>query len=476
MMFRIFPYIFLLFFISCSSDNRKYENSFDIPLLEKNDRFRNLGEYDSLVNLNKNYYRQAEEMSYEEGKALCYVNLARVNTTLENYQKAQILFENADAILKKSDNNLHKAVFNSNYARFNAELRRLDQALQNNAEAIKYLENDQKSAFARKLMAETYGYSSDYLNLKKRHKEAIFYLYKAKSIDHSRRINLFFGNHYTSFAELKLDSAEIYLRKIIEDPNPEAAMDVDALAANTILGEGYIQKKQFDKAEAVLNRALEIDKKTRHIYAQYTKYIYNDLKRLYEDKGDKDKAYYYLQLYADATDKTNSALLRTINQDMESFILEAKKDSERHERNIRWVILLSVAGLFLLGIYTWKMINILRTKKKNLRLESESLKNIMNNKKDEEIMELARNNDPEFLNQFKEAYPKFISNLLTINPNLEDSELAFCALLKMHFSSKEIAHYTLVQHRTVQQKKYRIRKKLNIPTETDTYHFFDDLT
>ncbi|MEF9478878.1 hypothetical protein OWR28_15180 [Chryseobacterium sp. 1B4] len=49
-------------------------------------------------------------------------------------------------------------------------------------------------------------------------------------------------------------------------------------------------------------------------------------------------------------------------------------------------------------------------------------------------------------------------------------------MLKLHFTSKEIASYTLVQHRSVQQKKYRIRKKLNIPKETDIYHFFDTLT
>lgn len=475
MMFRVLLYLFLLFFISCSSNEEKYERSFDIPLLEKNNKFQNLGEYDSLVNLNKKYYRQAENMGYEEGKALCYVNLARVNTSLENYQKAQAFFENADEILRKSENNLHKAVFYSNYSRFNAALKRLEQALQNNAEAIKYLKNDQKYAFTRKLMAETYGYSSDYLNLKKRHREALSYLYKAKKIAHSRRINLFFGNHYSSFHEVKLDSAEIYLKKITEDPNPEIAMDVDALAANTILGECYIQRKQFDKAEIALNRALEIDKKTRRIYVYYTKFIYHDLNWLYQDKGDKDRAYYYLQLYADAKNKNDTAVLRIINQDMESFIAESKEDSETHENNVRWVAFLSLVFFSLLGIYAWKIIGILNKKRNALKQESEYLQNRMNDKKQDEIIELARNNDSEFLSQFKNTYPEFINKLLAINPSLEDSELAFCALLKLHFTSKEIASYTLIQHRTVQQKKYRIRKKLNIPTETDTYQFFDDL-
>ena len=90
-------------------------------------------------------------------------------------------------------------------------------------------------------------------------------------------------------------------------------------------------------------------------------------------------------------------------------------------------------------------------------------------------MEMAKRNDPEFLSYFKEVYPGYIDQLLAINPNLENSELIFCAMLKLHFSSKEIANYTLVQHRTIQQKKYRIRKKMNIPTETDIYVFFDNI-
>lgn len=84
------------------------EESFDIPLLEQNEEFRLEGEYDSLVALNKEYYRKAEKIGYGEGKALCYINLAGVNISLENYQKSNILFNNAEEILKDSDSPLHK--------------------------------------------------------------------------------------------------------------------------------------------------------------------------------------------------------------------------------------------------------------------------------------------------------------------------------------------------------------------------------
>ncbi|AKK74984.1 hypothetical protein OK18_16055 [Chryseobacterium gallinarum] len=160
---------------------------------------------------------------------------------------------------------------------------------------------------------------------------------------------------------------------------------------------------------------------------------------------------------------------------MESFIAGAKEDSEKHKNKMQWVVFLSLAVFALSGTYAWRIISSLRKRKRDLKIEAEKLRNRMDSKKQEEIIELARKNDPEFLTRFREIYPEFIDKLLMINPDLENSELTFCAMLKLHFTSKEIASYTLVQHRTVQQKKYRIRKRLNIPTETDTYHFFDGL-
>jgi DNA-binding CsgD family transcriptional regulator len=72
-------------------------------------------------------------------------------------------------------------------------------------------------------------------------------------------------------------------------------------------------------------------------------------------------------------------------------------------------------------------------------------------------------------------YPDFENKLLDINPKLTNSELEFCAFLRLNFSSKEIANYTFISVRTVQNKKYRLRNKLKIPNETDTYVFFNNM-
>lgn len=473
MVVRILLFVLFILVISCSPDSGKYEKSFDIPLMTENEQFRLAGEYDSLVNLNKKYYRKAQKLGYDGGKALCYINLARVNMSLENYQKANILFNNAEEILKESDNPLHKAIFYNIYGRLNSEMRRVDKAFEYNNEALKNIEKSRNSELKTRVLFYIYLQQGDYYTQKKKPMEALEYFQKARRLDHTGVADCTISDYIYNYKNK--DSAYKYITRAYHTMNMNPKEDAIALNIHTVMGEYYAAYGEYDKAEKEFLKALEIDKKTRRIFAQYTKYIYNDLRSLYASTGDKEKAYFYLKAYTEAKNRTNTALLATINQDMESFISEAKTDSEKHKSKMQWVVFLSFAGLSLLAIYTWRIINTLRIRKADLKSEAENLKNRINDNRQEEIIEMAKRNDPEFLSSFKEAYPEFINKLLGINSNLEDSELSFCAMLKLHFTSKEIAGYTLIQHRTVQQKKYRIRKRLSIPTETDIYQFFDDL-
>jgi hypothetical protein len=84
-----------------------------------------------------------------------------------------------------------------------------------------------------------------------------------------------------------------------------------------------------------------------------------------------------------------------------------------------------------------------------------------------EIVQLAINNNPAFLTKFNEFDPVFSKTLLSMAPNLVASEVEFCALLRLNFETKEIARYTKSSVRAAEGKKYRIRKKLGIPSDQD---------
>lgn len=93
----------------------------------------------------------------------------------------------------------------------------------------------------------------------------------------------------------------------------------------------------------------------------------------------------------------------------------------------------------------------------------------------EEVIDLARENSPNFLPRFKEVYPNFCERMIALHPDIRNSELIFCGYLLLGFSTKDIANYTFVAPETVRMRKYRLRKKLDIPTDKDIYIWIQNL-
>lgn len=98
----------------------------------------------------------------------------------------------------------------------------------------------------------------------------------------------------------------------------------------------------------------------------------------------------------------------------------------------------------------------------------------MKNLAEDDMIRLAKENSPRLLSKFKMLHPAFFEKLAEIQPNLQNSELVFCIYLKLHLSTKEIATYTFVTPKAVQNRKNRIRKKLNIASSVDIYKWFDE--
>ncbi|WP_449399381.1 helix-turn-helix transcriptional regulator [Chryseobacterium wanjuense] len=83
------------------------------------------------------------------------------------------------------------------------------------------------------------------------------------------------------------------------------------------------------------------------------------------------------------------------------------------------------------------------------------------------MMQLVKANDPFFLTRFKEVYPEFYQKLINHQPNLTEHDIKFCAYIRLNLNSKEIAQYDNIAIRSVESKKYRLKKKLELSTETD---------
>ena len=122
-----------------------------------------------------------------------------------------------------------------------------------------------------------------------------------------------------------------------------------------------------------------------------------------------------------------------------------------------------------LGISTMSLIkkneflNSIKNELKNTSEAGKSLKHVikiidknLNNNDDWHLFEEAFNNaDKDFLKKIKSEHPSLTSN-----------DLRLCAYLRLNLSSKEIAPLLNISSRSVEVKRYRLRKKMNLPHES----------
>ena len=89
----------------------------------------------------------------------------------------------------------------------------------------------------------------------------------------------------------------------------------------------------------------------------------------------------------------------------------------------------------------------------------------LNNKDDWEFFKKAFNNaDKEFFKKLKAKHP-------SLTPN----DLKLCAYLRLNLSSKEIASLLNISIRSTEVKRYRLRKKMNLPHEASLNNYIIEI-
>lgn len=80
-----------------------------------------------------------------------------------------------------------------------------------------------------------------------------------------------------------------------------------------------------------------------------------------------------------------------------------------------------------------------------------------------------------FAYHFDKAHNSFTINLKQKFPKLTANELKLCTFLRLNLSTKEIAQLMNISLRGVELSRYRLRKKLGLPTETSLFEFFNSI-
>ncbi len=89
---------------------------------------------------------------------------------------------------------------------------------------------------------------------------------------------------------------------------------------------------------------------------------------------------------------------------------------------------------------------------------------------------LKQNDDWElFQEAFNNADSQFLKHIKKIHPSLSPNDLKLCAYLRLNLSSKEIAQLLHISPRSVEIKRYRLRKKLNLAHKQNLVNYILEL-
>lgn len=182
-------------------------------------------------------------------------------------------------------------------------------------------------------------------------------------------------------------------------------------------------------------------------------------------KHFNQKVFFENELLKDKVSTTGQALQILLDEEKKISDIRAKK------LFIAAIITTTIIGI-IISQFVWKR----RHKEiiEEVDVEKNQLKQQLNMAFDQ-VMNLAKNNDPAFLVRFQEVYPEFMKSLHEKHPDLTPTELRLCAMTYLNLPTRDIAAYTFVEIRSVQTSRSRLRKKINLPPDTDLFVYLQSL-
>lgn len=246
-------------------------------------------------------------------------------------------------------------------------------------------------------------------------------------------------------------------------------------------GLSEFQRKENDSALVHFKKALDIMEELH--YSSLIPWASYCISETYQALGNIEKSNEYKAKANEIQEKLSQEYIDLPKTTLNTLLHDQENNAQKTTKKNTFIFIAVIIFLILLFLYYFFIKH--RTAKKTINSQEEIIANkdqkayVLEQKVNEAfeiVIQLAKDNNPEFLTRFREVYPNFISALLKTNPQLLTSELTFCAYLYLNFSSKDIAQYTYVTPRAVQLRKNRLRKRLHISSDEDLYLWMKNLS
>jgi len=277
------------------------------------------------------------------------------------------------------------------------------------------------------------------------------------------------------------------------------------------LGRLLLRKNELDSAENNLLDAFTYWQESK-MYDELAS-VTNELSKFYSNKGEHEKAYEFQGLNAMANDslfdraKQNKLMSLMVKQSLlekekEYTKLESTLTTSKQGNNWFWIALIILITTIGLVYYTIRKGNRIKELKSDLNKQGRELAflSLSAMQKDKFITEFTDklepiiNQDPEnqelkallinlktqelqtnswnkFKSVFEQIAPQFFDNLLSKFSSLTETDLRFCALIRLGLPTKEIARIFGISAASVNKARYRLRRRFEIGKEENLDRF-----
>ncbi|TXD46553.1 helix-turn-helix transcriptional regulator [Polaribacter sp. IC073] len=303
------------------------------------------------------------------------------------------------------------------------------------------------------------------------------------------------------------DGAVVYVNgvELFKDNMPNTAINSYTVAVNTIISEEEHEFKELFFDNSIFKKGENIISVSIHQAYEYSSDCIFNLELIAHDNHEA------LSFVLANKNKTNKKLEQKIIDlsakfEYEKIILQ-KESLENTNYNLKVLVSL-ISMLFIISLigYYFMFENLKKIRKaRNNKLANLNSKNLAQDKKlitlttnllhnkqyFKEIKAdlkgikteekggikgiisqidyvLERDEDWNTLKEhFNSVHDNFYDNLIKKHPTMSETELRHCMFIKLHMQTKEIARILLIDPRSVQTGRYRIKKKMDLNENQD---------
>lgn len=304
---------------------------------------------------------------------------------------------------------------------------------------------------------------------------------------------------------------------------------------NSLLGSVYKMKGDYTESEFYFEKSLDLSNKYKS-HANYKLTNHSALANVYSLTNDFKKAYYHANQAIAFNDKIfgrkskNNLHLFEINdkyrvqKDKERRLINEQRIKELENEDNIWFLKFVIMFIVIIFLISYGYLLLKNTRRKHQlekksiveKQELEILKNneilelknkelttsalqliekdtfieriktdIIDNKESVDVRTINKmlksiqgspsSNWKEFEARFTAVNQSFYKNIKDKYPELGQTDLKLCALIKLNFSSKDMASLLGISFESVHTSRYRLRKKFNLDRNDNLSEFIDSL-